>query len=149
MNAPAILAAARSFAVTTTDLRKTTGPGWPTYPAIVRGLVWNGAIGGLRGAGFSLADASVGFATLLVFFLLGRMGGGDVNLLAAFGALTGPGLTIQALIWIAFLGGVGVAGSICRQAWHSRPQQTEMSQGDSISYAPAFVGGVWFTLWAN
>lgn len=149
MSVPAMFVAALGFAAATTDQRNRTVPNWLTFSSILCGLVWYGATDGLRGAGFSLAVASVAFASLLLAFLVGGMGGGDVKLLAAFGALLGPVLTIQALIWIALLGGKGAAGSIYRHAWRSRARQAEKSTGDSIPYAPAIVGGVWFTLWAN
>ena len=84
-----------------------------------------------------------------MFFLLGGMGGGDVKLLAAFGALIGPGQTLQAIFWIALLGGLGAAGSVIWRAWRSRTRRTGTAQDDFIPYAPAIVGGVWLTLWAN
>jgi prepilin peptidase CpaA len=54
------------------------------------GLVESGILGGLRGAGFALLGA---FACGIVPFLAwkkGEMGGGDVKLFAAIGALVGP-----------------------------------------------------------
>ncbi|MBL0157199.1 MAG: prepilin peptidase [Bryobacterales bacterium] len=149
MSMPSILAAALGLAASVTDLRNRTVPNWLTCPAILCGLLWYGITGGLRGAGFSLAGAMVGFGSLLVFFLMGNMGGGDVKLLAAFGALVGPGLVFQALIWIALLGGVGAAATVFWRAWHSRAKQSGVAQGEYVPYAPAIVGGVWLTLWAS
>ena len=149
MSAPVILAAVLGFAASTTDLRNRTVPNWLTYSGVLSGLLWYGATEGLRGAGFSLAGAAVGFASLAVFFLMGGMGGGDVKLLAAFGALIGPGLIFQALLWIALLGGLGAAGSVLWHAWRNRMRRSGTAQGDFIPYAPAIVGGVWLTLWAS
>jgi prepilin peptidase CpaA len=132
-----------------TDLRNRTVPNWLTCAGVLCGLLWYGTTEGLRGAGFSLAGAAVGFASLLVFFFLGGMGGGDVKLMAAFGALVGPRLVFQALIWIALLGAVGAAGSVFWHVWRSRMRRSGKAQGDFIPYAPAIVGGVWFTLWAS
>jgi prepilin peptidase CpaA len=56
------------------------------------GLVQSGFFGGLRGIGFALLGA---FACGIVPFLAwkkGEMGGGDVKLFAAIGALVGPAL---------------------------------------------------------
>lgn len=149
MSMPAIFAVALGIAASATDLRDRTVPNWLTYSAVLLGLVWHSVTAGLRGVGFSLAGAAVGFAALLMFFLLGGMGGGDVKLLAAFGALIGPGLTFQALVWIAIFGGLGAAGSVFWHAWRSRKRQAGKARGDFIPYAPAIVGGVWLTLWAN
>jgi len=44
-----------------------------------------------RGAGIWLAGAAAGFAVFLVFYLAGGMGGGDIKLMAAFGACLGAG----------------------------------------------------------
>lgn len=149
MSVPAIFAAVLGVAASTTDLRNRTVPNWLTCSGVLCGLLWYGATEGLRGAGFSLAGAAVGFVSLLVFFLWGGMGGGDVKLAAAFGALVGPVLIFQALIWIALLGGVGAAGVVFWRAWRNRMRQTGTAQGDFIPYAPAIVGGVWLTLWAS
>ena len=72
------------------DLRSRTIPNWLSR---VRGGGWNlcGAWnGGARGAAMAVAGAGAGFAILLLFHLLGGLGGGDVKLMAAFGALLGP-----------------------------------------------------------
>src|SRR4051812_9601719 len=56
------------------------------------GVVESGILGGLRGIGFALLGA---VACGLVPFLAwkkGEMGGGDVKLFAAIGALAGPSL---------------------------------------------------------
>lgn len=56
------------------------------------GLAGGGLLGGVKGAGFALLGA---FACGIVPFLAwrkGEMGGGDVKLFAAIGALVGPGL---------------------------------------------------------
>lgn len=149
MSTPGLLAAALGFAASATDLRGGTVPNWLTYAGVFCGLIWYGATDGLRGAGFSLSGAAVGFASLLVFFFLGGMGGGDVKLMAAFGALVGPGLIVQALIWIAVLGGIGAAGSVFWRVWRTRTRRSVMSQGEFIPYAPAISGGVWLTLLAS
>ena len=149
MSLPVFLAGVLGLAASTTDLRGRTVPNWLTYSGVLCGLLWYGTTEGFRGAGFSLAGATVGFASLLAFFLMGGMGGGDVKLLAAFGALMGPGLILRALLWIALFGSAIAAVSVYGRAWRNRTQQSETAQGDFIPYAPAIVGGVWLTIWAN
>jgi prepilin peptidase CpaA len=64
-----------------------------TYPLLVTGLVYQGVVGGAGGLADGLLGCLLGFAVLLPFCVLGGMGGGDVKLLAAFGAWLGPPLT--------------------------------------------------------
>ena len=56
---------------------------------------WNG---GARGAAMAVAGAGAGFAVFLLFHLLGGLGGGDVKLMAAFGALLGPSDVLTAAV---------------------------------------------------
>ena len=75
------------------DLARGKVFNWLTYPAIVVGLglaalrgldgdAWEGLTDGLLGFGF-------GFGVLFVAYLVGGMGGGDVKLMGAVGALVG------------------------------------------------------------
>ncbi|HEY3443953.1 MAG TPA: A24 family peptidase [Paludibaculum sp.] len=149
MSIPAILAVGLGLAASATDLRNRTVPNRLTFSAVLGGLVWYGITGGLRGAVYSLAGAAVGFGSLLGFFLVGGMGGGDVKLLAASGASVGPELVFQALIWIALLGGAGAAVTVFWRVWRRRAKRAGVARGDCIPHAPAVVGGVWLSLWAS
>lgn len=132
MSMPAIFAAALGMDAPATDLRDRTEPSWLTCLAILCGLRWHGITGGLRGSGFSLAGTVMGFGSLLVFFLLGGMGGSDVNLLAAFGALVGSGSVFEALIWIALPGGVGAAATVFWRLRNGRARRSGAARGDYI-----------------
>lgn len=61
-------------------------------------------------SGISLGAATFGFALGLVLMLpghaLGATGAGDVKLMAAIGALVGPGLIVKAFLFTAIAGGV-------------------------------------------
>jgi prepilin peptidase CpaA len=59
------------------------------YPAIALGLAFGAAGGGLAGLKDHALGAGIGFGVLLVCYALGGMGGGDVKLMAAVGALGG------------------------------------------------------------
>ena len=52
---------------------------------------WQIGKSGWPGVLTALAGTAVGFAVFLIFYLLGGMGGGDVKLMAGFGALLGAG----------------------------------------------------------
>jgi prepilin peptidase CpaA len=64
-----------------------------TYPLLITGLVYQAMVGGAGGLVDGLLGCLLGFAVLLPFYVLGGMGGGDVKLLAAFGAWLGLPLT--------------------------------------------------------
>src|SRR5215510_4704581 len=48
----------------------------------------------------------VGLALMMPGHVLGATGAGDVKLMAAFGAIVGPGLVIKAFLFTAIAGGV-------------------------------------------
>ncbi len=56
---------------------------------LASGLVLQTAQHGWRGAGSALLGTLAGAGVFLIFYLLGGMGGGDVKLMAGFGALLG------------------------------------------------------------
>ena len=60
---------------------------WTSGGALVAGLIVHGAQKGWMGALHSLLGALIGFGVFLIFYVLGGMGGGDVKLMAGFGAL--------------------------------------------------------------
>ena len=83
----------------------------------------------------------------LIFYLLGGMGGGDVKLMAGFGALLGSMRLLEAALWTAGLGGVFALALI---AWRKLRRKEGTGRGtaadDSIPYAPAIAVGVWLSL---
>ena len=57
-----------------------------TLPLLLSGLVYHGIDRGIPGLCESLLGALLGFGVLIVFHLMGGVGGGDVKLMAAIGA---------------------------------------------------------------
>ena len=78
-------------------------------------LGWAVAVDALRldgiGWGSMLVGLSVGLLASGIFFALGGLGGGDVKLIAALGAVLGHPAIWPALFWIALAGG----GSLARR----------------------------------
>jgi prepilin peptidase CpaA len=81
------------------------------------------------------------------------MGGGDVKLMAGFGALLGTGRLIEAALWTAFVGGMLALAVVTYQTIRRRfgavkkiQTAEEKERGDSIPYAPAITLGVWLSL---
>lgn len=77
-----------------------------TFPAILSGLMIHSMVQGWEGFLFSGLGFMTGMATLLIPFLLGGMGAGDVKLMGAVGALMGPVFTLQAFVVVALIGGL-------------------------------------------
>lgn len=79
-----------------------------TFSAVILGLGFNGVINGWGGVVFSLQGFFVGGIVLLVFFMAGGVGAGDVKYLAAAGSLLGAGFVFRAAVTGIIIGGIGV-----------------------------------------
>jgi prepilin peptidase CpaA len=106
------------------DLCRRRIPNALTYPAALTGF----AIAACGAGATSTADSVLGAAAALIcgapLFLAGGMGGGDVKLLAAIGALVGPaGLMHTALLALI----IGSAASIVWLGWRRELSRTARS----------------------
>ena len=88
------------------DLSRNKIPNFLTFPAIVWGLISYTAIDGLSGFWFSFAGLLVGITIFFIPFAMGGIGGGDVKLLGAVGALQGWQFVLAAGILTAIAGGI-------------------------------------------
>ena len=143
------------------DVARRKIANWIPCSAFAAGLILQTVQGGWRGAGAALAGTAAGAGVFLIFYVMGGMGGGDVKLMAGFGAVLGVRRLLEAALWTAGCGGlmaalVIVAGYV-RQIWRSRSSaKVEASAGgadsrlrlkaESIPYAPAIAAGVWLSL---
>ena len=91
-------------AAAVTDYRTRKIPNWLTVPAAVVGLLYHSFMPGGFGPLWCLAGFAVGFCLLLLPWLLGGGGMGDVKMLAALGAWLGP-----LFILVVFACGAGFA----------------------------------------
>jgi prepilin peptidase CpaA len=173
MSAQVWIAILVGVAATVDDLRRRQIANWIPVVALIGGLAWQVSQSGWRGALDSVLGTAAGFAVFLVFYLLGGMGGGDVKLMAGFGALLGARRLLEASLWTAGIGGLlAVMVLAIRPLWRwakshwamsrwgkvrLRPDGTEPAallqsgeksgdKDDSIPYAPAITLGVWLSL---
>ena len=79
---------------------------WVTLPGIGLGLMAHGLTGGQAGVERALLGLGVGAAVFGLFFLLGSLGGGDVKVMAAVGALGGYPFVLWAMLYTVAIGGV-------------------------------------------
>jgi prepilin peptidase CpaA len=134
------------------DLARRHIANWIPAAALAGGFGWQIGRSGWQGALTALAGTAAGFAVFLVFYLLGGMGGGDVKLMAGFGALLGTGRLLEAALWTAGIGGIMALVVLGWKALRrSSPAPGMLSPEErqreaSIPYAPAIALGVWLSL---
>lgn len=80
------------------DLRTRRLPNWLTVPAFAAAVLAHTVVNGLGGLGFALLGFATGFGILLVLWLIGGGGGGDVKLMGALGAWLGSSLTVAVFL---------------------------------------------------
>jgi prepilin peptidase CpaA len=89
-----------------TDIRWQRIPNWITFPGMAGAVILHTAFHGQQGLLFSLKGIGMGLGLLLVFYVLGGMGAGDVKLLGTVGAFVGPDGVLSAFLMTALLGGI-------------------------------------------
>lgn len=89
-----------------TDIRKRKILNIVTLPSIFFAFVYYTITLGLEGIIFSGKGLLVGLGLLIIPYLLGGMGAGDVKLMAAIGALMGTSFVFYSFIYTALIGGV-------------------------------------------
>ena len=152
MNAQVWIAILVGLAAMIDDLVRRQIANWIPLSALAAGFGWQIGQSGLSGLLYAGIGTVAGFAVFLVFYLLGGMGGGDVKLMAGFGALLGFHRLLEATLWTAGVGGViavGVLGvrALRRVLGLTQSSAAEQEQRqDSIPYAPAIALGVWLSL---
>lgn len=101
------------------DARSATIPNWITLPPLIAAPLVYATVLGIEYGVQCLASAFVSGVAPYLMFRREGMGGGDVKLFAALGAVAGfdplVGVRIQ---WVAFAAAMFVA--LCRLAWRRR-----------------------------
>lgn len=103
-----------------TDLKSRKIYNKVIFPSLILAVLLNTVFYGLSGLYDSLLGFLLGFGILLIPYLMGGMGAGDVKLLALIGAFTGPVFVLSSAIYMALLGGlVGIGILIYRSGLFS------------------------------
>lgn len=163
-----VMVAAFTLSCLVTDLRTRRIPNWLTVPALVLGLVTHSVTGGIAGLGFSLMGFLTGFGILLVLWLIGGGGGGDVKMMGALGAWLGAWLTVlvfltSAVVTMVMVGGV-IGYTACTQGFstarrrcmgraiaeanaeRSKPTGKRGRSGRVVPYAVPIAVSTWIVL---
>jgi prepilin peptidase CpaA len=100
---------------TMTDLLTGKISNWITVPITATGLVFHTVINGANGLIYSAKGLGTGFALLILLYVLGGLGAGDVKLVAASGSLLGPFGIMWAVCVTAMVGGLCALGLLVRR----------------------------------
>ena len=110
------------------DLKTRRIPNYLTFTCAAGGLGFQVGVHGWAGLGDGLLGLILGFLLLILPYLKGGMGAGDVKGLAALGAWLGPGRTFSLFVFVGLSGGLlivavlwwrGVLWAKVREAWVS------------------------------
>jgi prepilin peptidase CpaA len=88
------------------DIRYRRIPNWLVLAGILVGFAWNASSSGWSGLGRASEGLGLGFILYFPLYLLRARGAGDVKLLAAVGAVTGPLNCLWIFLLTAVLGGI-------------------------------------------
>ena len=147
-----VLVAGLLYAVFT-DLRARRISNRLTYASMLLGLIANTALHGWSGLGQSSLGWAAGLGIMLVPFLLGAMGAGDVKLMAAIGAVKGPEFVLIAALYACLTGGLLALYYLIKErrvantfrylayGWIWALKGNGPKAG-SVPYAPAIAAGV-------
>lgn len=89
-----------------TDLRWRRIPNALTFPAMALGLAVNGWWGGPLGLALAAVGLLFGAAIFIIPVAAGGRGAGDLKLIAAVGALGGPGFVFWCALFTGIAGGL-------------------------------------------
>jgi prepilin peptidase CpaA len=132
------------------DLSRRQIANWIPMAALAGGLGWQIGQRGWSGGLVALGGAAVGFGVFLIFYLLGGMGGGDVKLMAGFGAVLGWERLPEAALWTAACGGLMALAAVAIGEIRNRWRRLRSGATDrpvvAIPYAPAIAIGAWLAL---
>lgn len=148
-----VVLAAGVLAATAIDLRTRRIPNELTAAMTGVGLAL--AVTGMSSVSLagSLIGFAIGLALMLPGYMVGGTGAGDVKLMAAVGAIVGPGLVVTAFLCTAIAGGVlALAVALRRKRLATtvtsagmliaaRGQQVQLTAASRFAYGPAIAAG--------
>ncbi len=103
---PIAVALAAAAIAAVTDVWKFKVYNLLTFPLLAAGLLYHGMTGGAAGLAASFLGAGAAFFVMIVLYVLGGMGAGDVKFLTALGAWLGLPLTLYVFLAGCIVGGV-------------------------------------------
>jgi prepilin peptidase CpaA len=114
-----------TLAAAVTDVRSRRIPNALTVPFFFAGLVYQAVFRGWPGLGDAGLAFLLGFGTLLVLWLVGGGGGGDVKLMGALSAWLGLSLTMRVMVISMLLVIVGTGLVVLRSVTQRGMRKTK------------------------
>ena len=99
------------------DYKKQKIPNYLTFPTVLTALIYHFCLSGLNGLLFSVLGISAGIALLIIPYIMGGMGAGDVKLLGAIGSFVGYKSVFFVFLFTAIFGGIY---AILVLLWHEK-----------------------------
>jgi prepilin peptidase CpaA len=93
-----------------TDVRSFKIPNYITFPLLLAGIAFHAFLPTGQGVSYALLGMLAGFTSLILFYVLGGVGAGDVKLMAAIGTWIGPVPVTALFLVAAILMGLYAAG---------------------------------------
>ena len=123
-------------------------PNWLTVSTAIAGISFYGLTAGVAGLMFSLVGLATGFGILLVLWLMGGGGGGDVKLMAAVGSLFGAKLTLYVFFLSAVIALLGLAAVTVMTVVRGGLTTLRKSKASkrAIPYALPVAASVWLVM---
>lgn len=136
------------LAASTEDLIHREISNWITGSAFVAGVACQVYREGWRGLLWALGGAAVAFAIFYARHWFFGMGGGDVKLMAGFGALLGIQRVLWATLYSAVIGGLLALSVVvwCEVRGLLRGDKGKAAIPESIPYGPALSLGAWLAM---
>ena len=94
------------FIITIIDATVSKIPNKITLPFLITGIFINIILYGWQGLLYSFLGVTTGVALMILPFLLGGMGAGDVKALGTLGAFFGPSDILQIFLYMGMAGGI-------------------------------------------
>ena len=88
------------------DLRQRRIPNVLTLPVMAGGIIYWSVFSGVDGFMHGTGGLLLGIGFLVIFYLMGIMGAGDVKLMGAVGSFLGPQGVFHAFLYSAIIGGL-------------------------------------------
>lgn len=126
------------------DIRERRIPNQLVVTGLLLGLAGHAWFAGIGGLTIAASGALVGLLCLLPFYALGKLGAGDVKLMAMCGAFLGP-LQVAAASVASLLVG-GVIGVVWFSWQLSARDENQVTTASAIPYALAIGAGVLISL---
>jgi prepilin peptidase CpaA len=133
---PVVIIGTLTLLAAVIDVRTRRIPNWFTVPVLAAGLLFHSLTGGWGGLLMAIGGFVTGFGILLVLWLTGGGGGGDVKLMGAVGAWLGPWHTFIVFLlsggFAAFFSLLVLLGGLMQHGYR-HVQRRHLSRPETVS----------------